>query len=104
MRIKHYREGIGIFSEVVVFEDSIVFIMCIFEFEMMVMKYDSVDFRYLEVKFWFVFQHENVTTGNKMLWKRGEIAAIPSIFHNTPICHNIINSSITSEVKLHMHL
>ena len=29
---------------------------------------------YLEVNFWPLFKHENLTTGNKILWKRGEIA------------------------------
>ena len=29
---------------------------------------------YLEVKIWSLFKHENLTIGNKILWKRGEIA------------------------------
>ena len=29
---------------------------------------------YLEVKIWSLFQHETMTTGNKLMWKRGEIA------------------------------
>ena len=29
---------------------------------------------YLEVKIWSLFKHECPTTGNKVLWKRGEIA------------------------------
>ena len=29
---------------------------------------------YLEVKIWSLFKHENLTTGKKILWKRGEIA------------------------------
>ena len=29
---------------------------------------------YLEMKIWSLFKHENLTTGNKILWKRGEIA------------------------------
>ena len=28
---------------------------------------------YLEVKIWSLFKHENLTTSNKILWKRGEI-------------------------------
>ena len=28
---------------------------------------------YLEVKIWSLFKHENLITGNKILWKRGEI-------------------------------
>ena len=37
---------------------------------------------YLEVKIWSLFKHENLTTGNKILWKRGEIS---------PRSHNIFN-------------
>ena len=29
---------------------------------------------YLEVKIWSLFKHETMTTGNKIMWKRGEIA------------------------------
>ena len=29
---------------------------------------------YLEVKIWSLLEHENLATGNKILWKRGEIA------------------------------
>ena len=29
---------------------------------------------YLEVKIWSLFKYENLTMGNKILWKRGEIA------------------------------
>ena len=29
---------------------------------------------YLEVKIWSLFLHETMTTGNKIMWKRGEIA------------------------------
>ena len=29
---------------------------------------------YIEVKFWSLFLHGNLRTGNKILWKRGEIA------------------------------
>ena len=29
---------------------------------------------YLEVQIWSMFKHGNLTTGNKILWKRGEIA------------------------------
>ena len=28
---------------------------------------------YLEVKIWSLFNHKNLSTGNKILWKRGEI-------------------------------
>ena len=46
---------------------------------------------YLEVKIWSLFKHENLTTDNKILWKKGEIA---SLFHN------IFNISLTPGVKL----
>ena len=49
---------------------------------------------YLEVKFWSLFKHGNLRTGNKILWKRGEIA---------PLFHNIFNISLSSGVKLHIH-
>ena len=29
---------------------------------------------YLEVKIWSLFLHETITRGNKIMWKRGEIA------------------------------
>ena len=29
---------------------------------------------YLKVKIWFLFKHENLTIGNKILWKSGETA------------------------------
>ena len=34
----------------------------------------TVDSRYLEVKILSLLKHENLTTGKKILWKRGEIA------------------------------
>ena len=38
---------------------------------------------YLEVKTWSLFQHGNLITCNKILWKRGEIAPLfRSIFNN----------------------
>ena len=42
--------------------------------------------------------HGNLRTGTKILWKRGEIGAI------SPLFHNIFNISLTSGVKLHIHL
>ena len=42
---------------------------------------------YLEVKIWSLFQHRDLPTGNKILWKRGEIAprsnfsSFPKYFH-----------------------
>ena len=29
---------------------------------------------YLEEKIWFLFKHRNLTSGNRILWIRGEIA------------------------------
>ena len=40
---------------------------------------------YVQVKIWSLFKHKNLTTGNKILWKRGEIAPL---FHNIFIIHN----------------
>ena len=58
----------------------------------------SLTTAYLKVK----LNMNNLTTGNKVLWKRGEIAlsllAISSLFHN------IFNKSLASGVKLHIHL
>ena len=33
-----------------------------------------LDLAYLKVKIWSLPKHENLITGNKILWKRGEIA------------------------------
>ena len=46
-------------------------------------------------------KHEHLTTGRKILWKRGEIApkeAISSLFNN------IFNISLTSRVQLHIYI
>ena len=53
----------------------------------------------LEVKIWSLLKHENLTTGNKILWKRGEIA--PPKEQISPLFHNIFNISLISRVKLH---
>ena len=50
---------------------------------------------YLEVKIWSLPKHENLTTGKKILWKRGEIA---------PLFHNIFNISLTSSPITHIYL
>ena len=50
---------------------------------------------YLEVKIWSRLKYENLTTGDKILWKRGKIAP--------PLFQNIFNVSLTSGVKLHIH-
>ena len=46
---------------------------------------------YLEVKIWSLFKNENLTTGNKILWKKGAIS---------PLFHNIFNISLRQGVKL----
>ena len=55
---------------------------------------------YLEVKIWSLPKHGNLTKGNKILWKKGEIllGAISPIFNNSFII------SLTSGVKLHVYL
>ena len=35
---------------------------------------------YLKVKIWSLFKHENLTTGNNTLWKRGETALKGQLF------------------------
>ena len=54
---------------------------------------------YLEVKIWSQLKHENLTTGNKILWKRRELD--PKV---SPLFHNIFKLSLTSGVKLHIYL
>ena len=48
---------------------------------------------YLKEKIWSLF-YVILITGNKILWKRGEIA---------PLFYNIFNMSLTIGVKLHIH-
>ena len=52
------------------------------------------------MKIWSLSKDENLITGNKILWKRGEIAhgAI------SPLFLNILNISRISRVQLHIHL
>ena len=50
---------------------------------------------YLEVKIWSLPKDENLTTGNKILWKKGAIS---------PLFHNIFNISRISRVQSHIHL
>ena len=51
---------------------------------------------YLKVKIWSLFRYENLTTGKKTFWKRGEIA--PSAFP-----HNIFNiSNYRSQSAYHL--
>ena len=51
---------------------------------------------YLEVKISPLFLQGHLSTSNKILWKRGEIAP--------PVFHNIFNISLISGVKLHIRL
>ena len=55
---------------------------------------------YLEAIIWSLLKHKNLTTANKILWKRGEIAPKEQFL----LFRNIFNISLTSGVKLHMHL
>ena len=57
---------------------------------------------YLEVKIWSLFKHETMTTGNKIMWKGGEIAPQEQFFFSFP--HYYIYIFLTSWVKLHIHL
>ena len=52
---------------------------------------------YHEAKIWSRFKLKNLTTGDKILCKWGEIAI-------SPLFHNIFNIPLTSGVKLHIHL
>ena len=45
---------------------------------------------------WSLFYYGTLTTGNKMLWKRGDIAPKEQGL--------LFNTSLTSRVKLHIHL
>ena len=56
---------------------------------------------YLEVKIVSLFKHENLIIGNKILWKRGEMANKEQFLL---FFHTIFNISLTSQVKLHIHL
>ena len=55
---------------------------------------------YLEVKLWSLFEHENLTTGNKIMWERGEIAPKEQFL----LFSTIFSIYLTSGVKLHSHL
>ena len=57
---------------------------------------------YLEVKILSLLKHENLTTGKKKLWKRGEIA--PKEHFLLFSGHNIFNISLTSRVQLNINL
>ena len=56
---------------------------------------------YLEVKIWSLLKHENLITGNKILWKRGEISPKEQFLLFSTIFFNI---SLTSGVRLHIYL
>ena len=57
---------------------------------------------YLEVKIWSLFQHETMTIGNKIMWKRGEIAPQQQFLLFSTLFYIYI--FLTSGVKLHIHL
>ena len=52
-------------------------------------------------KIWSLFQHGNLTIGNKILWKRGEIAPEEQFLL---FFYNIFSIPITSGVTLLIHL
>ena len=52
---------------------------------------------YLEVKIWSLFLHGNLTIGNKILWKRGEIAPEEQFL----LFSTIFSIYLSSGVKLH---
>ena len=47
---------------------------------------------YLEVKIWSLYWHGNLTTGYKILWKRGEIALLRSNFASFPLHFQYISN------------
>ena len=53
------------------------------------------------MKIWSLFEHEIMTTGNKIMWKRGEIAPRSNF---SSFSHYYIYIFLTSGVKLHIHL
>ena len=55
---------------------------------------------YLTVKIWSLFKHENLTMGDKILWKRGEIASKEQFL----LLSTIFLIYFCSEVRLHIHL
>ena len=56
---------------------------------------------YLEVKIWSLFCHGNLTTGIKILWRRGEIPPQEQFLLFSTIFSTYL---LTSGVKLHIHL
>ena len=63
------------------------------------------------MKIWSLPKHENLTTGKKILWKRGEIAPKEQFKRRncsqgaiSPLFHNIFNISPTLRVQLHIYL
>ena len=57
---------------------------------------------YLEVKIWSLFLNETMPTGNKIMWKTGEIAPKEQFLLFSTLLY--INIFLTSGVKLHIHL
>ena len=58
---------------------------------------------YLEVKIWSLFKRENLITGNKILWNRGEITPKEQFLLFSTI-FSIHFVYLTSGVKLYTHL
>ena len=48
-----------------------------------------------------LLKHENLTTGNKILWKKRRNCSYEAM---SPLFHNIFKTSLTSGVKLHINL
>ena len=57
---------------------------------------------YLEVKIWSLFKHETMITGNKIMWKRGEVAPKEQFLLFSTLFYIYI--FLTLGVKLHIHL
>ena len=54
------------------------------------------------MKIWSLFEHETMTTGNKIMWKRGEIAPKEQFLLISTLLYIYI--FLTLGVKLHSHL
>ena len=55
---------------------------------------------YLEVKIWSLLKHENLITGNKIFWKRGEIAPKEQFL----LFSTIFSIYLTSRVRVKLHI
>ena len=64
----------------------------------------TVESRYLELAYFelpLISKHETMTTGNKIMWKRGEIAPKEQFLLFSTLFYTLF---LTSGVKLHIHL